>query len=171
MYNFNPLQARYDMLNRQKQEIDNQMSMLQGQMTQTPINQTFQIASPQPQQNNTQFDFNGKVANGLEEAKKVTCESLPVIIMDSKEPKFYMRNLDGSFKTFRFEECEEPPKQENNNEIQAIKQQLQALENNFAILIQQLTNTANNAQPVENNKPKSEPKKAGGKKNEQSSGE
>ncbi len=143
MYNYNPLQARYDLLNRQKQELDSQMAMLQGQMNQqAPINQTFQITSPQ-QTAPQQFDFNGKVANGIEEAKKVSCNSLPVIIMDANEPKFYMRNLDGSFKTYTFQEFHEPEVIENTNtnaEIESLKSTVKDLQDSVAIIVNELTN-------------------------------
>lgn len=168
MYNYNPIQSRYELLNRQRQEIDSQMAMLQGQMSQPPINQTFQITTPQqPAQPQVQFDFNGKVADGMEEAKKISCNNLPVIIMDSKEPKFYMRNLDGSFKTYTFQEYvePEPTKPVDNDEIQLMKNSILELQNNFTILVNQLTNNQSIKEEV-TEETKQANKRVGGKKNE-----
>lgn len=167
MYNYNPLQSQYDLLNRRRQELDSQMAMIQNQMNQQPpINQTFQITSPQQPMINTQFDFNGKVANGIEEAKKVSCNNLPVIIMDANEPKFYMRNLDGSFKTYTFQEYiePEPEKSTNNSEIELMKNSINELQNNFNILLQQLTSPQPASQQFEETNNET-PKRTGGRKN------
>lgn len=168
MYNYNPLQSQYELLNRRKQELDSQMAMIQNQMNQQPpINQTFQITSPQQPVINSQFDFNGKVANGVEEAKKISCNNLPVIIMDANEPKFYMRNLDGSFKTYTFQEYiePEPVKPVDNNEFEMMKNSINQLQSNFNLLLKQLNN---NQQVVQAEEVKQTPKRTGGKKNEQS---
>lgn len=164
MYNYNPMQARYEMLNKQKQDIDSQLNMMQTQMNQPPINQTFQITGPQAPTNTPQYDFNGKVANGLEEAKKVSCNSLPVIIMDSNEPKFYMRNLDGTFKTYTFQEYIEPEVVKELPELKNVNDRIETLEGKLDTILNALTQPSKEEVKAEVKPVPADNKKQGGKK-------
>lgn len=93
---YNPAQARVDSLLQQKQMIEQQINAL-SQYQMPPININNNMTPNMP---NGSFDFNGKwVANN----------NLPLILFDKNEPVFYMKNLDGSFKTFKFTEVVDQP--------------------------------------------------------------
>ena len=99
-YNYNPLQGRIDYLTQQKAMIEQQLQSLQ-QTTMPSIN----INNMAPTNNNgTNYDGNFKWVDGEEQAKQIANNNLPLILFDNNNPMFYMRNMDGSFKKFKFQE-------------------------------------------------------------------
>ena len=125
-FNYNPNQFRLDSIDSQIRSLEAQKAMLTQQGVQTPTINTY--VNTQPQQNLQQYDFNGIWASGIEEAKKIANTNLPTIIMDRDESKFYMRNLDGSFKAFSFSEIEEAKKDDTiQAQIDSLKQSLASL--------------------------------------------
>lgn len=99
---YNPMQSRIDSLNQQKAMIDQQLNAL-SQYQMPPININNNMTPNMP----TNFDFNGKWVGNENEAKGVANNNLPLILFDKNEPIFYMKNLDGTFKKFKFEEVVE----------------------------------------------------------------
>lgn len=98
-YGYDPLQSRRDMLNQQRQMIEQQLNSL-NQMSVPPININNNM-TPSPMVN---FDFNGKWVDSEEQAKQVANNNLPLILFDNNQNMFYMKSVDGSFKKFKFEE-------------------------------------------------------------------
>lgn len=111
---FNPYQSRMDSLLQQKQMLEQQMTALQQYQQMPNIN-----INNMPQPNN--FDFNGRWVNSKDEAMGVANNNLPLIMFDRNNPIFYMKNMDGSFKTFRFEEVLEQPQINNDARIDIFK--------------------------------------------------
>lgn len=122
---YNPMQARADSLMQQRQMIDSQLQQLQQFSNVPPININNQI-TPQPQFN---FDFNGKWVSDESEAKGVANNNLPLIMFDKNNPIFYMKNLDGSFKKFKFMEVVETQEEDR----------ITALENKFNAFLEQFS--------------------------------
>lgn len=142
MYNaYNPMQSRMDSLMQQKQMIEQQLQALQ-QYQIPPININNQI-TPNNNMPGTaaSFDFNGKWVANEAEAKGVANNNLPLILFDKNDAIFYMKNLDGSFKKFRFTEVVDQPKAQNDDRISA-------LENKFDALLAQLTQAKVNTPPT-----------------------
>lgn len=126
---YNPMQSRIDSLVQQKQMIDNQLQSLQQYANIPPININNQITPNSP---NT-FDFNGKWVNSEQEARQFANSNLPTILFDNNNPIFYMKNMDGTFKKFRFEEIIE------NQPINDVDNRINNLENKMNELINALT--------------------------------
>ena len=103
-YGYDPLQSRRDMLNQQRQMIDQQLNSL-NQMSVPPININNNM-TPSPMVN---FDFNGKWVDSEEQAKQVANNNLPLVLFDNNQNMFYMKSVDGSFKKFKFEEVIDVP--------------------------------------------------------------
>lgn len=126
------MQSRMDSLMQQKQMIEQQLQALQ-QYQIPPININNQIT---PNNNMpgaaASFDFNGKWVANENEAKGIANNNLPLILFDKNDAIFYMKNLDGSFKKFRFTEVVDQPQVQNDDRIAA-------LENKFDALLAQLT--------------------------------
>lgn len=122
MYGYNPMQARADSLMQQKQMIEQQLQQLQ-QFNVPPININNQI-TPASQGN---FDFNGKWVSGEQEARQFANSNLPTILFDNNEPVFYMKNMDGSFKKFRFSEIVEQPQVSADSRIEALESKMDAI--------------------------------------------
>nr|DAS58817.1 MAG TPA: hypothetical protein [Caudoviricetes sp.] len=99
---YNPVQSRMDSLMQQKALIDQQIQSLQ-QMSVPNININ-NMPSNSPTSN---FDFNGKWVDGEEQARNIANNNLPLILFDNNNPIFYMKNMDGGFKKFKFEEIKE----------------------------------------------------------------
>lgn len=118
MYN-NPLQSRLDALMNQRAMIDQQMQSI-NQMP--PININNQINQPIPN-----FDFNGKWITSEKEIDGFFNSSLPMLLMDSENPIFYIKNTDGTVKKFRFEEIIEPPKITVEDKVAKLEAQIEAL--------------------------------------------
>lgn len=129
---FNPYQSRMDSLLQQKQMLEQQMTALQQYQQMPNIN-----INNMPQPNN--FDFNGRWVNSKDEAMGVANNNLPLIMFDRNNPIFYMKNMDGSFKTFRFEEVLEQPQINNNARIDALENKINTILN---ALQQPSTNTS-----------------------------
>lgn len=128
---FNPYQSRMDSLLQQKQMLEQQMTALQQYQQIPNIN-----INNMPQPNN--FDFNGRWVNSKDEAMGVANNNLPLIMFDRNNPIFYMKNMDGSFKTFRFEEVLEQPQINNDARIDALENKINTILN---ALQQPSTNT------------------------------
>lgn len=122
---YNPMQARADSLMQQRQMIDSQLQQLQQFSNVPPININNQI-TPQPQSN---FDFNGKWVSDESEAKGISNNNLPLILFDKNSPIFYIKNLDGSFKKFKFMEVVETQEEDR----------ITALENKFNAFLEQFS--------------------------------
>jgi hypothetical protein len=129
---FNPYQSRMDSLLQQKQMLEQQMTALQQYQQMPNIN-----INNMPQPNN--FDFNGRWVNSKDEAMGVANNNLPLIMFDRNNPIFYMKNMDGSFKTFRFEEVLEQPQINNDARIDALENKINTILN---ALQQPSTNTS-----------------------------
>ena len=129
---FNPYQSRMDSLLQQKQMLEQQMTALQQYQQIPNIN-----INNMPQPNN--FDFNGRWVNSKDEAMGVANNNLPLIMFDRNNPIFYMKNMDGSFKTFRFEEVLEQPQINNDARIDALENKINTILN---ALQQPSTNTS-----------------------------
>lgn len=120
---YNPMQARADSLMQQKQMIEQQLQQLQQYSNIPPININNQI-SPTSQQS---YDFNGKWVNNEQEARQFANSNLPTILFDNNEPIFYMKNMDGSFKKFRFTEIIEQEKPSADSRIDALEGKMNAI--------------------------------------------
>lgn len=120
---YNPMQARADSLMQQKQMIEQQLQQLQQYSNIPPININNQI-SPTSQQS---YDFNGKWVNNEKEARQFANTNLPTILFDNNEPIFYMKNMDGSFKKFRFTEIIEQEKSSADSRIDALEGKMNAI--------------------------------------------
>lgn len=132
---FNPYgQNRLDNLIQQKNMIEQQIQSLQ-QMQMPPININNNMT---PQPNN--YDGNFKWVDNQEQAKQVANNNLPLILFDRNKPIFYMKNVDGSFKTFKFEEVIEQPQINNDARIDALENKINTILN---ALQQPNTNTPN----------------------------
>ena len=103
---YNPMQSRVDSLMQQKAMIEQQLQSLQ-QMNVPNININNIPSNPTP----SNFDFNGKWVDGEEQARNVANNNLPLILFDNNNPVFYMKNMDGAFKKFKFEEIKEEKEQ------------------------------------------------------------
>lgn len=114
------MQARAESLMQQKQMIDNQLQSLQQYANIPPININNQIT---PQSQST-FDFNGQWVNDENEARGVANNNLPLILFDKNNPVFYMKNMDGTFKKFQFNEVVEQPKIEENERINLLEEKM-----------------------------------------------
>lgn len=154
-YMANFMQNRMESLQRQRADIDNQISMMNQQMgQQPPIQQTF-ITNPQPQeQQGMQFDFKGKWVASEQEARSIS-NNIPLLLLDENDSKFYMKDAQGGLRAFKFEEIFETDSKENQNEeIQLLKQQLaqqnQAIQAILATLQSQpIKNTPTEQKPSE----------------------
>lgn len=120
---YNPMQARADSLMQQKQMIEQQLQQLQQYSNIPPININNQI-TPTSQQS---YDFNGKWVNNEQEARQFANSNLPTILFDNNEPIFYMKNMDGSFKKFRFSEIVEQEKPSADSRIDALEGKINAI--------------------------------------------
>lgn len=120
---YNPMQARADSLMQQKQMIEQQLQQLQQYSNIPPININNQI-TPTSQQS---YDFNGKWVNNEQEARQFANTNLPTILFDNNEPIFYMKNMDGSFKKFRFSEIVEQEKPSADSRIDALEGKMNAI--------------------------------------------
>lgn len=141
------MQPRLDSLMQQRQLLDQQINAL-SQYQVPPININNNM-TPAP----SNYDFNGKWVTSEQEAKGVANNNLPLILFDKNEPVFYMKNLDGSFKKYKFMEVVE---QKEEDRIGALEAKLNAI----------LASMANNTAQAETSVEK--PKKAKGATNEQS---
>ena len=108
---YNPMQSRVDSLMQQKAMIEQQLQSLQ-QMNVPNININNIPSNPVP----SNFDFNGKWVDGEEQARNIANNNLPLILFDNNNPVFYMKNTDGAFKKFKFEEIKEEKVENANNE-------------------------------------------------------
>ena len=120
---YNPMRARADSLMQQKQMIEQQLQQLQQYSNIPPININNQI-TPTSQQS---YDFNGKWVNNEQEARQFANTNLPTILFDNNEPIFYMKNMDGSFKKFRFSEIVEQEKPSADSRIDALEGKMNAI--------------------------------------------
>ena len=134
---FNPLQSRMESLAQQRQMIDQQMQSLQGFQQMPPIN----INNNMPMPGMQSFDFNGKWVQNEAEAKGVANNNLPLILFDQNDPVFYMKNIDGSFKKFKFEEVTQAPPA-------GYEEKMAALENKLNAVIDVLTRSDTNTQAI-----------------------
>lgn len=129
---FNPYQSRMDSLLQQKQMLEQQMTALQQYQQMPNIN-----INNMPQPNN--FDFNGRWVNSKDEAMGVANNNLPLIMFDRNNPIFYMKNMDGTFRTFKFEEVLKQPQINNDARIDALESKINTILN---ALQQPSTNTS-----------------------------
>lgn len=153
---YNPLQARMESLMQQKQMIEQQLNSLQGMgMPAININNN---TTPAP--TGTNYDGNFKWVDGEEQAKQVANNNLPLILFDNNNPMFYMKNVDGTFKKFRFEEVIEKPAPAVDPQIE---NRMNALEGKLDELINALTapssQSGTNANQIQRS-PQNEPKQA-----------
>lgn len=119
---YNPYQSRLDSLMQQRNMIDNQLNSLQQYQQMPNIN----INNMTPTGN---YDFNGRWVNSAEEAKNLANNNLPSIFLDRNNPVFYMKNMDGTFRTFKFEEVIEQPQPNNDERINALEDKLNTILN------------------------------------------
>lgn len=129
MYNYNPLQTRMDNIDSQINMLQQQKMALQNYNQPAPIQQTF---IQQPSGTTKQYDFNGLWCNGIEEAKSVANDNLPLVIFDKQEDRFYMKQINGVLKAFDFKEV--PIKEKENNDITELKQLVENLKHEVASL-------------------------------------
>lgn len=119
---YNPYQSRLDSLMQQRNMIDNQLNSLQQYQQMPNIN----INNMTPTGN---YDFNGRWVNSAEEAKNLANNNLPSIFLDRNNPIFYMKNMDGTFRTFKFEEVLEQPQINNDARIDALESKINTILN------------------------------------------
>lgn len=119
---YNPYQSRLDSLMQQRNMIDNQLNSLQQYQQMPNIN----INNMTPTGN---YDFNGRWVNSAEEARNLANNNLPSIFLDRNNPIFYMKNMDGTFRTFKFEEVIEQPQPNNDERINALEDKLNTILN------------------------------------------
>ena len=132
---FNPYgQNRLDNLIQQKNMIEQQIQSLQ-QMQMPPININNNMT---PQPNN--YDGNFKWVDNQEQAKQIANNNLPLILFEKNKPVFHMKNIDGTFKTFKFEEVLEQPQISNDDRIDALENKINTI---LSALQQPNTNTSN----------------------------
>lgn len=125
-------QNRINMLEQQKRDIDNQISMLQSQQ-QTPMNQPLTINNNIVPNNQTQdqnkYDFKGVFLDDEDKIKDLYDSTLPIIIMSSKDSTFRIKNLDGTITKYRFEEIKEDENKNgeniNSEEINVLKKKVE----------------------------------------------
>lgn len=115
-YGYDPLQSRRDMLLQQRQMIENQLNSLNQMNNLPPININNNMSTPSQQAN---YDGNFKWVDNEEQAKQIANNNLPLILFDNNQPIFYMKNTDGSFKKFQFQEVEIS---QSNNDSQLRKE-------------------------------------------------
>lgn len=72
----------------------------------------------------TNFDFNGRWVETIEEARNVASNNLPVVMFDKNKPLFYMKGVDGTFKTYEFKEVIE---QKETDRIDALEDKINAI--------------------------------------------
>ncbi len=156
---WNQVQSRIDMLNQQKQSIEQQINSLQQYTGIPPININNNMQ--QPYQAPQQFDFNGKFVNNEQEAKGIANNTLPLILFDQSNPIFYMKNVDGSLKKFKFEEVPfTEESQSNTNKINELEAKMNMILDALSNPKQQDNiNTSQSEQTLEE-----QPKKAKGGK-------
>lgn len=104
----------------------------------------FNPYAPQPSVNvnnmlpsNNNFDFNGRFVNSKEEAMGVANNNLPLILFDRNNPLMYMKNLDGSFKTYKIEEILEQPQANTDARIDDLETKINTV---LSLLQQQSVN-------------------------------
>ena len=106
---YDPLQSRREDLLNRKNMIEQQLQSLQ-QLNVPPININNNMPMPtQP----PIYDGNFKWVDNEQQAREVANNNLPLILFDNNEDKFYMKNIDGSFKCFHFEEVQSQQLQNN----------------------------------------------------------
>ena len=86
---------------------------------------------------NNNFDFNGRFVNSKEEAMGVANNNLPLILFDRNNPLMYMKNLDGSFKTYKIEEIVEQPQANTDARIDDLETKINTV---LSLLQQQSVN-------------------------------
>ena len=153
----NFIQTRIDGLQRQKADLDNQINMLNQQMQpqqQAPIQQTFINGQPAQQvstQQDQNFDFKGKWVANKEEAKNIANNNLPLILLDGSESKFYMKDSQGTLRTFKFEEVFEKENESStqNEEIALIKNQMEQQNKAIQAILATLSKNDTNIQKNE----------------------
>lgn len=116
---YNPYnQYRIDSIDNQIKSLEQQRAML----SQVPVVNNYLNTAPP-----SNYDFNGIWASSEDEARQVASANLPIIIMNKNDSKFYIKNLDGSFKTYSFSEEAEKPKVDTAKEINDLKMSVAAL--------------------------------------------
>lgn len=133
MYNpyNNPVQNRINTLNQQKQDIEAQINMLQGQTQQTPIVQNFQL-NPQ----NQNYDFNGSFIEKEEDAKNFNIsDNKPLFLMNKNKNEFYIKNVDGTVQTFSFEQVIENNNANSNSETIAPNEDLKEVKESITSIL------------------------------------
>lgn len=142
---YNPTQSQYNSLLQQEQNLQRQRQLLEQQMQyqQIPPININNMTAPMPAGN---FDFNGKWVSNEQEARQTINNNLPLILFDKDNPVFYMKNTDGSFKTFRFEEVVEQ-KQDT-----ALESKVNALEDKINLILNAIQGSQINTSE-ENKKP------------------
>lgn len=160
---YNPLQARMESLMQQKQMIEQQLSSLQGMNNVPAINITNNTTPPPPVNN---FDGNFKWVDNEEQARQLA-SSLPLILFDNNNPLFYMKNVDGSFKKFRFEEIIETSVQTVDPQIENRMNALEGKLNDILNAITGVSSPNDTTTPSVEKIPQTEPKTTakGGSKN------
>lgn len=135
MYNsYNPMQARIESLMQQKNMIEQQLQSLQQMNNIPPININNNMTPPQ--QSNQNYDGNFKWVDNEEQAKQIANNNLPLILFDNNNPMFYMKNVDGTFKKFKFEEVNE---ESTKNEDSKMEQRINLMETKLNNIISVLT--------------------------------
>lgn len=150
-------QNRLSMLEQQKRDIENQISMLQNQQSQMPLTINNNIVpnnNSGGMQQNATYDFNGKFIKSEDELKETFNNNLPIILMSSEDSKFYIKNLDGTITKYRFEEIkqDEEEKKNSNIEVEELKKQVnqQGIYLNQIIAMLQANNQQNNVNNTPN---------------------
>lgn len=129
---YNPIQARMDSLMQQKQMIEQQLNSLQGMsMPAININNNTTPAAP-----SGSYDGNFKWVDNEEQARQVANNNLPLILFDNNNPMFYMKNVDGTFKKFKFQEVKDTP---SPNVDPQLEQRMNLMETKLNDIINALT--------------------------------
>lgn len=96
-------QANYSRLMQMRTDIDEALKNYSIQPQMAPIQQTFIQTPPMSYQN----DFNAKWVASYDEAKSTNVPQ-PTIFMNKEQPEFYMKQPDGTMKSYKFIEIPSP---------------------------------------------------------------
>lgn len=126
---YNPMQSKYENLMQQKQIIEQQMQMIQQyQNPMPPININNQIT---PQGGN--YDFNGKWVNTEQEARNISNSNLPTIMFAKEEQIFYMKDLNGTFRKYSYQEVVEQAETSADERINSLEMKINSLLNALGV--------------------------------------
>lgn len=146
MQNMQDLQNMRDKIDRQMQQVQ---QMNQNQMQQQPVpnvTQNFQLA-PNPSSN----ELESKYVNNIDEVKGIFVMKTGVFLNKDLNT-LWIKNTNGDIRTFELSEI--IPQDPKDIEINNLKQELQRMREMINYGNESDVNNSNNAEPIEDEKPK-----------------